>query len=88
MARREKDDWFVGGITNNNGSDEVITLDFLEPDKIYLATVYTDDANVETSTQGKYASFLTDSSQQMNFKLKPSGGYPFCSCNTKRTEKI
>lgn len=50
MARREKDDWFVGGITNNNGSDEVITLDFLEPDKIYLATVYTDDANVETST--------------------------------------
>ena len=50
MARREKDDGFVGGITNNNGSDEVITLDFLEPDKIYLATVYTDDANVETST--------------------------------------
>ena len=50
MARREKDDWFVVGITNNNGSDEVITLDFLEPDKIYLATVYTDDANVETST--------------------------------------
>lgn len=74
MARRKKDDWFVGGITNNNGSDEIITLDFLEPDKTYLALVYTDDENVKTSTKVKCSGFLTNSSQQMKFKLKPGGG--------------
>ena len=74
MARRKKDNWFVGGITNNNGSNEIITLDFLEPDKTYLAIVYTDDENARTLTHVKCTGFLTDSSQQMKFKLKPSGG--------------
>lgn len=81
MARRKKDDWFVGGITNNNGSNEIITLNFLEPDKTYLAIVYTDDENERTSTHVKCSSFLTVQSQQMKFKLKPSGGVAihFCS---------
>lgn len=74
MARRKKDDWFVGGITNNDGSDEIITLDFLEPEKTYLALVYTDDERVKTSTKVKCSGFLTNSLQQMKFRLKPSGG--------------
>ena len=74
LARRKKDDWFVGGITNNSSSNEIITLNFLEPDKTYLAIVYTDDENERTSTHVKCSSFLTDSSQQMKFKLKNLSG--------------
>ena len=62
VARKAKgtNHWFVGGITNNNGSNEIITLNFLEPDKTYLAIVYTDDENERTSTHVKCSSFLTD----------------------------
>lgn len=88
MARRKKDDWFVGGITNNNGSNEIITLDFLEPDKTYLAIVYTDDENARTSTHVKCTGFLTDSSQQMKFKLKPSGGVAIHFVPVTRGERI
>ena len=88
MARRKKDDWFVGGITNNNGSNEIITLNFLEPDKTYLAIVYTDDENERTSTHVKCSSFLTDSSQQMKFKLKPSGGVAIHFVPVMRGERI
>ena len=88
MARRKKDDWFVGGITNNNGSNEIITLNFLEPDKTYLSIVYTDDENERTSTHVKCSSFLTDSSQQMKFKLKPSGGVAIHFVPVMRGERI
>lgn len=88
MARRKKDDWFVGGITNNNGSNEIITLNFLEPDKTYLAIVYTDDENERTSTHVKCSSFLTDSSQQMKFKLKPSGGVAIHFVPVMRGERL
>lgn len=88
MARRKKDDWFVGGITNNNGSNEIITLNFLEPDKTYLAIVYTDDENERISTHVKCSSFLTDSSQQMKFKLKPSGGVAIHFVPVMRGERI
>ena len=90
VARKAKgtNHWFVGGITNNNGSNEIITLDFLEPDKTYLAIVYTADENARTSTHVKCTGFLTDSSQQMKFKLKPSGGVAIHFVPVTRGERI
>lgn len=44
MARQEKgtDDWFVGGMTDENAKPYALKLDFLEEGKTYAAKVYRD----------------------------------------------
>lgn len=62
-------------MTNNEGSQEEISLSFLDKDKIYLASVYTDGGDkVKTRTQVKCSYLLVDASMTMKFDLKPSGG--------------
>ena len=75
MARRSGEEWFVGMITNNDGSDEVLDLSFLDKDKTYLACVYTDGGEaVKTKTHVKCSYFLVNSSQNIKFGLNPKGG--------------
>ena len=45
IARRSKDDWFVGSITNHQQRDLTILLDFL-PEGQYTAEIYTDASDV------------------------------------------
>jgi hypothetical protein len=44
IARKEKDgeDWYVGGITDENARESVLKLDFLTAGKNYMATIYRD----------------------------------------------
>ena len=44
IARQEKgsDNWFVGGLTDENPRDYTVNLDFLEEGKTYTATIYKD----------------------------------------------
>lgn len=75
MARRKGAEWFVGAMTNNEGSTEKISLSFLDKGKMYLASVYTDGGeNIKTRTQVKCSYLLVDASKTMKFNLKPSGG--------------
>ena len=75
IARRSADEWFVGGITNNKGSDETVKLNFLEKGKEYLARIYTDgDVDIKSKTSVRCTYVRIDSSQTLHFKLKPSGG--------------
>ncbi len=75
MARRKGDDWFVGIMTNNNGSEEHIDMSFLKPGQTYLAHIYTDGGKeVQTRTGVKCSYLLIEASQTMNFCLKPRGG--------------
>ena len=75
IARRKGKEWFVGAMTNNDGSKEEITLDFLDKDRIYLASVYTDEGDkVKTRTQVACSYWLVDASTTMKFDLKPAGG--------------
>ncbi|MBE6288065.1 MAG: glycoside hydrolase family 97 protein [Mediterranea massiliensis] len=75
MARRKGDDWFVGIMTNNNGSEEHIDMSFLKPGQTYLAHIYTDGGEeVQTRTGVKCSYLLVEASQTMNFSLKPRGG--------------
>jgi len=75
MARRNGEEWFVGMITNNDGSDEVLDLSFLDKDKTYLACIYTDGGEaIKTKTHVKCSYFLVNSSQDIKFGLKPKGG--------------
>ena len=49
IARKEKGaaNWYVGAITNENGRNAVIPLDFLDKDKKYVATIYADGADAD-----------------------------------------
>ena len=75
MARRKGNEWFVGAMTNNEGSMETVDLSFLDKDKVYLARIYTDGGEeVKTRTHVKCTYLLVDASQILKFKLKPRGG--------------
>ncbi|WP_281615604.1 glycoside hydrolase family 97 protein [Flammeovirga sp. SubArs3] len=41
-ARRTGDEWFIGAATDEKGRAVSINLDFLEPNKVYKAIIYTD----------------------------------------------
>ena len=55
IARREKgtNNWYVGCTADENGHDTRLNLDFLQPDKQYIATIYADakDANWDKNPQ-------------------------------------
>ena len=75
MARRHADDWFVGAMTNNDGSRETVDLSFLQPGTKYIAEVYTDGGEeIKTKTQVKCTKWLVDSEDVITFDLKPRGG--------------
>lgn len=75
MARRKGADWFVGALTNNDGSQEDVSLSFLEEGRKYLAYIYTDGGEeVKTRTQVKCLRRVVDASQTLRFRLKPRGG--------------
>lgn len=74
-ARRKGNDWFVGTITNNNGRNLKIPLSFLQSEKKYLASIYTDDPTVATKTKVKVERIKVSSSTILNVKLLPSGGH-------------
>lgn len=49
IARKEKgkNNWFLGAITNTNGRSTDINLEFLDPGKKYIATIYADAADAD-----------------------------------------
>ncbi|WP_291603575.1 glycoside hydrolase family 97 protein [Bacteroides sp.] len=79
-ARKAKgtNNWFVGGITDENARTANFTLDFLEPGKQYVATLYADgkDADYkENPTSYQIKKGIVTSKTKMYVKLARSGGF-------------
>ena len=80
IARRAKgtNDWFIGCTADENGHDSVLSFDFLEPGKKYIATIYADakDASWDKNPQ---AYSITQKTLTNKSKLKlhaaSGGGY-------------
>ena len=80
IARKEKgkDNWFIGCTADENGHDSVLSFDFLEPGKKYIATIYADakDASWDKNPQ---AYTITQKNLTNKSKLKlhaaSGGGY-------------
>lgn len=55
VARKAKgtNNWFIGGVCGENGYTSNISFDFLDADKVYVATIYADakDAHYKTNPQ-------------------------------------
>ena len=80
VARKAKgtDNWFVGGITDENPRTSAFTLDFLEPGKQYVATLYADgkEADFEKNpTSYQIKKGLVTNKNKMSVKLARSGGF-------------
>lgn len=83
IARKAKgkENWFVGGITDENSRISSFIPDFLKPGKNYLATVYIDgeDADFENNpTSYRIVKGLVNSKSRITCKLARSGGFAIC----------
>ena len=80
VARKAKgtDNWFVGGITDENARTADFTLDFLTPGKQYVATLYADgkDADYkENPTSYRIKKGIVTAKTKMSVKEARSGGF-------------
>lgn len=74
VARRSHEDWFLGTLGNSEARDIATPLSFLDNKKKYVAYIYTDDDKVETKTKVAVSTFIVDSSDKLQFRLKENGG--------------
>jgi alpha-glucosidase len=75
MARRKNDGWFVGAITNNSGRTLDIPLTFLDKEKTYQATLYSDGGEqIKTRTHVKIDKRRVKANTIIKADLQPSGG--------------
>jgi hypothetical protein len=79
IARKEKgnDNWFIGAITDENSRSMVTDLSFLDKDKKYEATIYSDanDADWKTNPEAYSIKKITvDAKTALTLKLAKGGG--------------
>ncbi|EKU91223.1 glycoside hydrolase family 97 protein [Bacteroides oleiciplenus] len=91
-ARKAKgtNNWFVGGITDENARTSNFTLDFLEPGKQYVATLYADgnDADYkENPTSYQIKKGIVTSKTKMSVKLARSGGFALSLIEATQADK-
>jgi len=80
IARKAKgsSSWFVGGITDENPRTAVVNLNFLEPGKQYVATLYADgkDAHyIDNPASYQIKKGLVTSKTRISVKEAASGGF-------------
>ena len=80
VARRAKgtNNWFIGCTSGENGHESALKLDFLDPGKTYIATVYADasDAHYKDNPQAYIIRKGTVTSKTaLKLKAAPGGGY-------------
>ncbi len=80
VARKAKgkDNWFIGGITDENARTSRITLDFLNRNLQYETTIYSDapDAHWEQNPKAyQIKTQLVRTGDTLEIQLAPGGGY-------------
>ena len=74
---KNKDEWFVGAITDENGRTANVTFDFLPPNRDFTATIYADgaDADWKMNPQSyKIEKITVNNRSKLNLKLAAGGG--------------
>lgn len=74
IARRSGDNWFVGTINSSEPRQLKVPLDFLDPGKTYLASMYYDDQTVQTKTKVGIDRRQADYSTVLDVPLAAGGG--------------
>jgi hypothetical protein len=74
---KNKNDWFVGAITDENSRMLNLSLDFLEPGKKYEATIYRDAENADWQTNPEayvIEKKIVTNKSKLKIPLAKSGG--------------
>ncbi|MFC4222051.1 glycoside hydrolase family 97 protein [Flagellimonas marina] len=77
VTRRAGEDWFVGSLTNREGRNLKINLDFLPEGKTYKATIYSDgmDAHFLNNKESyKIEEMEVEPKDILDVRLAPGGG--------------
>lgn len=74
VARRSGEEWFIGSVTNTDARSMKLSLDFLPAGKKFEASIYSDDATVNTRTKVGIRRIPVDSKTVLDLKLNASGG--------------
>lgn len=79
IARKDwdNDNWFIGSATNEKARECTISLDFLDADKKYEATIYADGEGAQWKTNPyayKIEKRLVTSKDKLSIKLAEGGG--------------
>ncbi len=79
IVRKDKNssDWYLGSITNKVSRDFDFSLDFLEPNKEYIATIYKDGENADWENNPKdllIEKIKVKSNTTLSLKLASGGG--------------
>ena len=80
VARKEKgtNNWFIGSATGDANHQQVISLDFLEKGKNYIATIYADtkDTDYKSNPQSyQIVKGLVNSKNKLKINTVEAGGY-------------
>jgi hypothetical protein len=74
---RNKDEWYVGAITDETARTSEMPLSFLTPKRMYVAAVYADAANAHWESNPmayQIQSFLVNDQTRLTLKLANGGG--------------
>lgn len=74
---KDRDEWFIGAITDENARTAIIPFDYLPTGKKYIATIYEDgkDADWDTNPQSyRIRKAVVTSKSTLKQKLAPGGG--------------
>lgn len=74
IARRSKQDWFIGSINGKQERSLVIDCSFLEPGKAYAAKVYTDETDAEAGNQIKIQTISLSHNSKLRYTLPAKSG--------------
>lgn len=77
MVRRADDTFFLGAATDENARTISVSLDFLEPHRVYKATIYADaeDADWESNpTAYRISEKIVSASDTLDVKMAKGGG--------------
>lgn len=91
VARKAKgtNNWFVGNVCGEKGFTSNITFDFLEPNKTYVATIYSDkkDAHYKTNPQAyEIRKVVVTNKSKLVQRSAPGGGYAISVMEADKTQ--
>ncbi len=91
VARKEKNgnDWFIGNVNGIEERTSNIKFDFLDKDKTYIATIYSDapDAHYKTNPQAyEIKKYRVNSKSELTQKSAPGGGYAISLMEADRND--
>ena len=91
IARKEKgsNNWFVGNVNGVPVRNSIISFDFLDPDKTYIATIYADakDAHYRNNAQAyTIRQVIVTNKSKLNQQTASGGGYAISIVEASKEE--